>query len=475
MYSFVALNQDSPAMSLMKSVSGIRGTIGGKPGDNFTPADIVAFTTSYGQWLRKKYKSPVVAIGRDGRPSGEMVLALVTGTLQSLGIDVHSLNYSTTPTVEMYVKNKGLSGGIIITASHNPVEWNALKFLNNNGEFIAEKDGKAIIEMAASGVSDISFAHVNRLGKVLHIDGSNAIRDHVKAILKHPLIKARKIQQAGLKVVVDCINSTGSLAVPALLDALGVKYKLINPDFQSGNGFAHNPEPLPGHLRELQDAVKKWKGALGVAVDPDVDRLALVMEDGGFFGEEYTLVCAADYVLRHRKGSVVSNLSSSRALADIARTHGVKYYNSKVGEVHVVSEMKKRRAVLGGEGNGGVIDPELHYGRDALMGLALVLMNMADTGKKLMELKSDYPAYEMVKDKIVIQGVPDLEERLSRISTHFAAFPKDTRDGLKIDLPDSWVQLRKSNTEPIIRIYAEARSTRSARDLINRVRNILEA
>lgn len=456
-------------MALIKSVSGIRGTIGGLPGNNLTPIDIVSFVSAYGSFLKKDFQKPSVVIGRDGRISGEMVKTLVISTLQSMGIDVIDLDYSTTPTVEMYVRSAGASGGIIITASHNPAEWNALKFLNHHGEFISQEAGEDIKLMAESGSKDVTYAEVNDLGKITSIN--DAIELHIMAILEHPLVDASVVAGAGLKVVVDCINSTGSISIPPMLDALGVDYTLINDEI-SGR-FAHNPEPLPEHLTELCEAVVKHKANLGVSVDPDVDRLALVAEDGIFFGEEYTLVCAADYVLRHNKGPLVTNLSSSRALGDLAQSFGVECFYAPVGEVHVVKEMKARGAILGGEGNGGVIDPRLHYGRDSLIGLALILMHLATSGKTLSQLKQGYPAYVMVKDKITFDPSLSPQKLLDKVAEHFSAFSLDTRDGLKVDLPEGWVQLRKSNTEPILRIYAEARTLEEARSLVDRVKELL--
>ncbi len=456
-------------MSLIKSVSGIRGTIGGKAGDNLTPSDIVSFVAAYGHHLLSVQDHPTVIIGRDGRISGKMVKDIAINTLLALGIDVVDLDYSTTPTVEMYVKSSGSSGGIIITASHNPAEWNALKFLNHLGEFISPEIGEEIKWKAEQGSREVVFADVMKLGKVSQV--SNAIEQHIQAILNHPLVDAGKIASAELSVVVDCINSTGSISLPPLLDALGVKYVLINDDHYGH--FAHNPEPLPQHLTELCEAVKNHKADMGVSVDPDVDRLALVDENGVFFGEEYTLVCVADYVLRHTKGSVVTNLSSSRALGDLAEKFGVQCFYAPVGEVHVVHEMKLRKAVLGGEGNGGIIDPTLHYGRDSLIGVALILMHLATSGKTLSALKAGYPAYEMVKDKVSFDPSMSPQAILDKVAAHFEGEALDTRDGLKIDLSNGWVQLRKSNTEPILRIYSESGTAEDARSLVDRVKNLI--
>lgn len=456
-------------MSLIKSVSGIRGTIGGKPGDNLTPPDIVSFVAAYGSCLYRDFKSPSVVIGRDGRISGEIVKNLAISTLRALGIDVLDLDYSTTPTVEMYVKHAGATGGIIITASHNPAQWNALKFLNHKGEFISPELGEEIKWMAESGSMDVDYTTVDKLGRLTQV--SDAIDLHIMSILEHPLVDSRVIAEAGLKVVVDCINSTGAISLPPLLDALGVEFTLINAEM---NGeFAHNPEPLPEHLTQLCESVLTYEADMGISVDPDVDRLALVSEDGVFFGEEYTLVCVADYVLRHQKGPLVTNLSSSRALADLASTFGVPCFYAPVGEVHVVNEMKRRGAVLGGEGNGGIIDPTLHYGRDSLIGIALVLMHLATSGKSLSQLKAGYPAYTMVKDKIAFDPSLSAQGILDKVAGHFDPQTLDTRDGLKVDLPESWVQLRKSNTEPILRIYAEAKNQAEAKSLVEKVKSLI--
>jgi phosphomannomutase len=456
-------------VSLIKSVSGIRGTIGGKPGDNLTPPDIIAFIAAYGTWLLKEFEHPVVVIGRDGRISGEMVKNLVITTLQAMGIDVVDLDYSTTPSVEMYVISAGASGGIIITASHNPAEWNALKFLNHEGEFISQEAGEEIKVMAESNSLTIEYAIAAKLGGVTHV--ADSIEKHIAAILNHPLIDAEMIAQANLSVVVDCINSTGNISLPPLLDKLGVRYSVLN-DGNYGQ-FQHNPEPLQEHLSELIRSVIDHKADLGISVDPDVDRLALVCENGDFFGEEYTLVCVADYILQHRKGIVVTNLSSSRALSDLALSKGVECRFAPVGEVHVVKEMKLSHAVLGGEGNGGVIDPQLHYGRDALIGIALILMHLASSGKKLSELKTTYPQYVMVKDRLEFNPLQSAKGLLEKIAEHFKDHNIDHRDGLKVDLEDSWVQLRKSNTEPILRIYAEARTLEQAQDLVNKVKGLI--
>lgn len=456
-------------MSLIKSVSGIRGTIGGQPGDNLTPPDIISFVSAYGAWLSKQFSNPCVVVGRDGRITGEIIKNLVTGTLQMMGIDVVDLDYSTTPSVEMFVISSKAAGGIIITASHNPAEWNALKFLNHEGEFISQEVGEEIIAMSISGSSPISYAKIDQLGKKTTC--KDAIEKHIDAILSHPLIHVETISAAGIHAVVDCINSTGNISIPPLLERLGVTHKLIN---DGGYGhFAHNPEPLPEHLTELCETVINENAHLGISVDPDVDRLALVSEDGVFFGEEYTLVCVADYVLQHRKGPLVTNLSSSRALRDLAASKDVECYYAPVGEVHVVKEMKLRKAILGGEGNGGVIDPDLHYGRDALMGIALILMQLATSGKSLSQLKHSYTAYVMVKDKISFDPSQSAQDKIDAVAKHFHDQSLDNRDGLKVDFEDGWVQLRKSNTEPILRIYAEAKTLDQARAMVEEVRALL--
>lgn len=456
-------------MTLITSVSGIRGTIGGPPGDNLTPPDIVAFVSAYGHWLKTIADRPCVVVGRDGRMSGQFVRRLVVSTLEALGIDVLDADYSTTPSVEMYVVHAGATGGIIITASHNPAAWNALKFLNAAGEFISEAEGLAIRTRAGQGLAAISYATVESLGCVRSV--TDVIPHHISAILAHPLVDAARIAGARLSAVVDCINSTGSISLPPLLDALGVTYTLLHADL-SGQ-FAHNPEPLPEHLDDLCNAVRENGASIGISVDPDVDRLALVDETGAFVGEEYTLVCAADYVLGQQPGPVVTNLSSSLALRDLASRFGQPCYFAPVGEVHVVSEMKARGAVLGGEGNGGVIDPSLHYGRDALLGVALVLMNLATSGKSLSALKAGYSRYEMVKDKIAFPPNHDPSAILEAVAGQFRDADLDTRDGLKISFPAMWVHLRKSNTEPILRIYAEAPNRADAEALAARVRDLI--
>ncbi len=438
-------------MALIKSISGIRGTIGGYAGDNLTPQDLVSCTAAFGYWMLQNGHPPKVVIGRDGRVSGALVSSLVSNTLLALGIEVVDLGYSTTPTVEMAVVWEQAGAGIILTASHNPMEWNALKLLNHKGEFISQRDGEAFLQLLQKG--EIQYASVEKLGQYRTADGY--IERHIEAILKMPLVKSAlsDIQNRKFKIVVDCINSTGVISVPPLLQKLGCEVIVLNGEM---NGqFAHNPEPLPAHMQDLAKAVVQEKADLGIAVDPDVDRLALVCENGAFFGEEYTLVAVADYVLQHTKGATVSNLSSSRALRDVTQQHDCEYFAAMVGEVNVVEKMKAVNAVIGGEGNGGVIVPELHYGRDALAGIALFLAHLAKAGQQPSELRKRYPNYEMVKDKIALTPDIDIEKLLKALHRKYQGEQCDMQDGLKIDFADGWLHLRKSNTEPIIRIYAE--------------------
>lgn len=454
-------------MSLMKSISGIRGTIGGVTGDNLTPLDIVKFTAAYGTILGKGKK---VIVGRDGRMSGEMVRSLVVNTLIGLGIDVIDLGLSTTPTVEMAVKFEGADGGIILTASHNPKQWNALKLLNEKGEFISAELGQQMLAIAEKEAFE--FAQVDELGTYDYDD--TLLQTHIDAILVHPLVNKELISNKNFKIVVDAINSSGAVAVPALLNALGVTDVTVLNAEMHGN-FAHNPEPLPENLVDLCSAVVNQKADLGIAVDPDVDRLCFVSNDGSLFGEEYTLVAVADYVLSTKKGNTVSNLSSTRALRDITEKHGGEYFASAVGEVNVVKKMKEVHAVIGGEGNGGVIDPALHYGRDALIGIALFLTHLAQTGKTSSELRKTYPDYFMSKNKIDLPKGTDVKAILSKVKDEYASQPVNTEDGVKIEFDKSWVHLRASNTEPIIRIYSEASSTELAADLAQQVMNKIKA
>ncbi len=441
-------------MTLISSVSGIRGTIGGAPEENLTPVDVVVFAAAYGSWLQASNapKSCTVVVGRDARISGPMVQSLVQQTLVGLGIDIIDLGLSTTPTVEMEVIRQNAQGGIILTASHNPKQWNALKLLNSKGEFISKQDGEALMQYVHD--QNFRFAAVESLGAVRVV--SDALTAHIDAILTLPLVDVEAVQKASFHVVVDGVNSSGGVAVPLLLERMGVKTTKIHC---TPNGvFPHNPEPLKEHLTDLSEAVSNSDANLGIAVDPDVDRLVFVDESGTLFGEEYTLVACADYVLQHQKGAVVSNLSSSRALADLASDYKVNYHASAVGEVYVVQKMKEVDAPIGGEGNGGIIYPELHYGRDALVGIALFLSFLANEKTTVAALKKRYTNYVMAKDKINLSPDWDVDALLAHIATVFADERLSTIDGVKIDFADSWIHLRKSNTEPIIRLYAEAKS-----------------
>jgi phosphomannomutase len=451
-------------VTLIKSISGIRGTIGGAVGDGLTPLDIVKFTSAYGSWAVKKSGVKKIVVGRDARISGEMVLNIVVGTLQGLGIDVVDIGLSTTPTVELAVPIEKAGGGIILTASHNPKQWNALKLLNANGEFVSEADGLEILDIAEK--SDFKYADVNDLGK-LTVDNSY-MQKHIDHILGLKLVDTKAIAKANFKVVIDCVNSSGGIFVPALLEALGVKtvHKLFcEPDGQ----FPHNPEPLPENLIQLSKVVLDKRADLGIAVDPDVDRLCFVCEDGNMFGEEYTLVAVADYVLKNNKGNTVSNLSSTRALRDVTELAGGEYNAAAVGEVNVVNKMKETNAVIGGEGNGGVIYPESHYGRDALVGIALFLTHLAKFGKSISTLKHSYPAYFISKNKITLTPEMDIDALLLKVEEKYKKQPHSTIDGLKIEFDKQWVHLRRSNTEPIIRIYSEGDSETVANNLANKI------
>lgn len=444
-------------MSLIKSISGIRGTIGGTTNDNLTPLDVVKFAAAYGTWVLQQGKPAAanarkkIVLGRDGRISGMMVKQLVIATLNGLGIDVIDLDLSTTPTVEMAVTHLKADGGIILTASHNPKEWNALKLLNSKGEFIGAEEGALILKMAEE--EKFNFAAVDKLGTVTEND--DMLDEHIKKILSYKWVDAKAIAEADFSIVVDAVNSTGATAVPALLTALGVtKFTVLNEEI---NGkFAHNPEPLPEHLTGLSQEVVKQKASLGIAVDPDVDRLCFVCEDGIMFGEEYTLVAVADYMLSKEKGNTVSNLSSTKALKDITLKHGGEYFASAVGEVNVVNKMKEVKAVIGGEGNGGIIVPELHYGRDALIGIALFLTHLAYSKKSIKKLRNTYPDYFISKNKIQLENGADVKHVFEKIKDRYHHNKLNETDGLKIEFENDWVHLRTSNTEPIIRIYAES-------------------
>ncbi len=453
-------------MALIKSISGIRGTIGGKADEALTPIDIVKYTAAFGSWVLETTTNSKMVIGRDGRISGSIVSNLVVSTLQSLGIEVIDLGLSTTPTVEMAVKMEEAGGGIIITASHNPKEWNALKLLNQHGEFISGAEGEEVLQRG--NAAQFTFADVNKLGSV-RIDESYMDK-HTQAILAHPLVDKEIITKRNFKIVVDGINSTGSIFVPYLLQQLGVAPDNIIVINDEVNGkFNHNPEPLPENLNEIATVVQKQNADLGIVVDPDVDRLCFVCEDGSMFGEEYTLVAIADYILGHTKGNTVSNMSSTRALKDITLKHGGEYFASAVGEVNVVRKMKEVNAVIGGEGNGGVIVPELHYGRDALIGIALFLSHLAQFGKSTMELRRRYPDYFMSKNKIEMSEGIQVAKIFEGIKDKYKKQPINTEDGLKIEFDNEWVHLRTSNTEPIIRIYAESTSETTANNIAKKI------
>ena len=454
-------------MTLIKSISGIRGTIGGKPSENLTPLDTVKFAAAYGSWLKEYRKTDTlrVVIGRDARLSGEMIQQLVMATLQGMGIDIIDLGLSTTPTVEIAVPMEGADGGIILTASHNPKQWNALKLLNEKGEFLDAAQGKLILDKAEKEAFD--FASVDELGK--HLPDDSYLDKHVKAVLDLDLVTPERIREKRFKVVVDGVNSSGGLAIPLLLEALGVE--VVKLYCEPTGHFPHNPEPLKEHLQDICERVKAEKADLGIVVDPDVDRLAFITEKGEMFGEEYTLVACADYVLSKTPGNTVSNLSSTRALRDVTEAHGGNYTAAAVGEVNVVAAMKKERAVIGGEGNGGIIYPASHYGRDALVGTALFLMLLSEKGISVSELKDGYPQYFMSKKKIELTPGLDVDALLKKVEEAYRQERLTTIDGVKIDFEDSWVHLRKSNTEPIIRIYTEAQNQKAADDLASRLIN----
>ena len=460
-------------MTLIKSISGIRGTIGGKTGNNLTPIDTVKFAAAYGTWLKdnsvdKKLK---VVVGRDARISGKMIQELTMNTLTGLGIDVIDLGLSTTPTVEVAVPMENADGGIILTASHNPKQWNALKLLNSKGEFLDGEAGAKILVIAES--EGFNFSEVDELGEISLID--DYIQKHVEEVLKLEFVDAEKVKKANLKVAVDAVNSTGGIAIPALLESMGVE--VVKLYCEPNGHFPHNPEPLKEHLQDICELVKTENADFGIVVDPDVDRLAFIDENGEMFGEEYTLVACADYVLSKKPGNTVSNLSSSRALRDITEKHNGSYQASAVGEVNVVKLMKDTNAIIGGEGNGGIIYPEAHYGRDSLVGAALFLTYLAEKQKKVSEIRSEYPAYFMSKNKIELTPDLDVDGVLKAVEKRHSGEEISTVDGVKIDFPENWVHLRKSNTEPIIRIYTEAKSQQEADDLaqkmIKEIRDII--
>ena len=461
-------------MTLIKSISGIRGTIGGKPGEGLSPLDIVKFTSAYGEWVKARSQGKIkIVLGRDARISGLMVENLVIATLQGLGIDVVNLGLSTTPTVEIAVPMETANGGIILTASHNPKQWNALKLLNEKGEFISEKDGADLLSIAEA--EDFNYASVDDLGSVSKNDTYFDV--HIEEIIKNDLVDVDAIKNANFKIAVDAVNSTGGIVIPKLLKALGVEtiYELF---CEPTGDFPHNPEPLPENLTEISKTVVEKKADLGIVVDPDVDRLALVCEDGSMFGEEYTLVAVADYVLSSKGGNTVSNLSSTRALRDVTETAGGHYFPAAVGEVNVVDKMKAKNAIIGGEGNGGVILPALHYGRDALIGIALFLTHLAKKKVSCKELKNSYPQYHISKNKIKLTPEIDVNLILRKIEEKYAHENVNTIDGVKIDFDKEWVHLRKSNTEPIIRIYSEstneAKAEQLAQNIISDIKEIIK-
>ncbi|TVR79301.1 MAG: phosphoglucosamine mutase [Chitinophagaceae bacterium] len=461
-------------MTLITSISGIRGIVGGKPGEGLTPPDIIKFTTAYAYWINKQGNdSKKIIIGRDARITGEMVTNLVSGTLMAMGYDVYDLGLSTTPTVELAVMHEKAAGGLILTASHNPKPWNALKLLNHKGEFLNAKEGKEILEFAES--EDILYSEAKQVGKYHLLEGY--IEKHIALILDIPHVKKDLIKEKNYTIVVDSVNSTGGISIPVLLEHLGVK-KVISLYGEPTGDFPHNPEPLPENLSTLASEVKKQNADLGIAVDPDVDRLVLVSDDGSMFGEEYTLVAVADYILGKEKGNTVSNMSSTRSLKEVTESHGGEYFPSAVGEVNVVEKMKEVNAVIGGEGNGGVIYPPLHYGRDALVGIALFLSHLAESGKRSSTLRKSYPNYHISKNKIALTAEVNMDKVFEELKKKYKKYPLNTEDGLKIQFDDDWIHLRKSNTEPIIRIYTESANENTAESMAKKImddiRNITE-
>ncbi len=458
-------------MPLIKSISGIRGTIGGKPGSGLTPPDIVRFSASYGTWLARRINRPgiKIVVGRDARRSGSLVTSLVINTIRSLGIGVTDVGMATTPTVELAVTGTKSDGGIIVTASHNPAEWNALKLLNERGEFLSADDGNEVLDIAAR--EEFSFAGLDNLGFLASDSSWN--RKHIDLVLGMKLVDRKAIAAAGFSVAVDCVNSVGGNVIPDLLKELGVS-RIVELNTKADGFFAHNPEPLPQNLTDIAELVVREKADVGFVVDPDVDRLAIICEDGTMFGEEYTLVAVSDYVLQHTPGNTVSNLSSTRALKDITENHGKKYFSAAVGEVNVVEEMKKREAVIGGEGNGGVIYPGLHYGRDALVGIALFLTHLASKKLTVSSLRKMYPDYVIAKKKLDLPEGVDFNLILKEVKSRFSGHEIDERDGMRIEHPEGWVQVRKSNTEPVIRIYAEGRTFQEAESLADGIISIVK-
>ena len=458
-------------MTLIKSISGIRGTIGGEQGDNLTPVDVVKYVSAYGAWLKDRCKKERlrVIIGRDARVSGTMVNHLVTGTLIGLSIDILDIGLASTPTVEIAVIDEKSDGGIIITASHNPGEWNALKLLNEKGEFLSASDGQKIIELAESG--KITYSGIDKLGELFYPGSYH--KKHIANIINLSVINIEAIRKADFTVVLDCVNSVGGIIIPDLLKALGVT-KIVELYCEPNGEFPHNPEPLPENLSDLSNEVKHQGADVGFVVDPDVDRLAIVSEDGMFFGEEYTLVAVSDYILRRSPGNTVSNLSSTRALKDITEKHGGIYFASAVGEVNVVEEMKKQNAMVGGEGNGGVILPALHYGRDALVGIALFLSHLAESGLKCSDLRKKYPDYFITKSKVKLEPGLDFQNVLSEINKQYNSYSITAIDGIRVDMDKEWFHVRKSNTEPIVRVIAESNSKERSKFLVDEVKAIIK-
>ncbi len=459
-------------MPLIKSISGIRGTIGGSANEGLNPFNIARFTAAYALWVKEQStnKKCKVVVGRDARISGEMVSNIIIGTLMGAGVDVVDVGLATTPTVELAVVHEQAQGGIIITASHNPRQWNALKLLNEKGEFLSDLNGKRVLEIAEN--KQLEFPGVDELGAL--VDKYSFADKHIEMILNLPLVDKEAIAKANFKIAVDCVNSVGGIVLPRLLNALGVS-EVVELYTDPTGEFPHNPEPLPEHLTQISSEVVKQKAHAGFVVDPDVDRLAIVNEDGTMFGEEYTLVAVADYILSHKKGNAVSNLSSTAALRDITQKHGGEYFASAVGEVNVVEMMKKTNAIIGGEGNGGVIYPELHYGRDALVGIALFLTLLAKSNLKCSQLRKTYPSYFVSKNRVELNPSINPDKILEKLKQHFASEKTNTIDGLRVDFESEWVHMRKSNTEPIIRIYAESKSLEGAKGLANKVLDLIES
>ncbi|WP_029905919.1 phosphoglucosamine mutase [Prevotella sp. 10(H)] len=456
-------------MTLIKSISGIRGTIGGRAGEGLNPLDTVKFVSAYAAFIRENVKnsSNAIVVGRDARISGKMMEQIVVGTLMGMGFDVVNIGLATTPTTELAVAMENAAGGIILTASHNPKQWNALKLLNEKGEFLNAKEGEEVLKIAES--EEFLFAHVDHLGKVKEKDYTDK---HIQAVLGLELVDVEAIKAADFEVAIDCVNSVGGIVLPKLLKALGVNK--INELYCTPNGeFPHNPEPLPEHLKDISDMMKTTSSDVGFVVDPDVDRLAIISENGDMFGEEYTLVAVADYVLKHTPGNTVSNLSSSRALRDVTRRYGCEYNAAAVGEVNVTTQMKATDAVIGGEGNGGIIYPASHYGRDALVGIALFLSHMAHEKKKVSEIRASYPQYFIAKQKVELTPGLDVDGILKTVKEKFIQYDVTDIDGVKIDFPDKWVHLRKSNTEPIIRVYSEAHSMKEAEDIGGEIMEVI--